>query len=46
MENIKQNVSRGAEDKLFNNLPVAYHDALHDAIARVRALLQESSGTL
>jgi transcriptional regulator with GAF, ATPase, and Fis domain len=35
MENIRQNVRRGTERKLYNNLPVAYHDALNRAIARV-----------
>ena len=35
MDNIQQNVHRGTERKLYNNLPVAYHDALNRAIARV-----------
>jgi len=35
LENIRQNVRRGTEKKLYNNLPVAYHDALNKAIARL-----------
>jgi transcriptional regulator with GAF, ATPase, and Fis domain len=34
LENIRQNVRHGTERKLYNNLPVAYHDALNRAIAR------------
>jgi transcriptional regulator with AAA-type ATPase domain len=34
MENIRQNVRHGTERKLYNNLPVAYHDALSQAITR------------
>ena len=34
LENISQNVRSGTEKKLYNNLPVAYHDALTQAIQR------------
>jgi len=36
LEKIRQNVTAGTEKKLFNNLPVAYHDSLKMAIAWVR----------
>ena len=34
LDNIADNVSIGAADKLYNNLPAAYHSALEKAIAR------------
>lgn len=34
LENIADNVSTGGQDKLYNNLPAAYHPALEKAIAR------------
>jgi hypothetical protein len=34
LENISQNVRSGTENRLYNNLPVAYHDALNQAIQR------------
>ncbi len=34
LENISQHVRSGSENKLYNNLPVAYHDALNQAIQR------------
>ena len=36
LEKIRQNVSAGTEKKLFNNLPVAYHDPLKMAITWAR----------
>jgi DNA-binding NtrC family response regulator len=36
LENIDEKVASGEESKLFNNLPIAYHDALMEAIAHVR----------
>jgi transcriptional regulator with AAA-type ATPase domain len=36
LENIRHNVSAGTEKKLFNNLPVAYHESLEMAIAWAR----------
>jgi hypothetical protein len=36
LEKIRQNVSAGTEKKLFNNLPVAYHEPLKMAITWAR----------
>jgi DNA-binding NtrC family response regulator len=36
LKTIRQNVSAGTEKKLFNNLPVGYHESLKMAIARSR----------
>jgi hypothetical protein len=35
LDNIRRNVRQGTGNKLYNNLPVAYHAALDKAIARV-----------
>ena len=43
LENIRQNVRRGTEKKLYNNPPVAYHDALNRAIARASTTAAQSS---
>ena len=37
LENIQQNVAAGTEKKLFNNLPVGYHESLKMAIAWSRS---------
>jgi len=36
LEKVRQNVSAGTEKKLFNSLPVAYHEPLKMAIAWAR----------
>jgi transcriptional regulator with AAA-type ATPase domain len=43
LDNVRQNVRRGTERKLYNNLPVAYHDALNRAIARASTTAAQSS---
>lgn len=37
LENVDDKVASGEENKLFNNLPIAYHDALNAAIAHARS---------
>ena len=37
LKNVEENVRKGTEQKLFNNLPAHYHSAFHAAIAYVRS---------